>query len=137
MGTDLGLTPIFDVELPGTGAVFGDRASDEALDVLKTEPSSFTEWARRAVEVFGLENTPASVLHNFLAVRRKEQNYASQLGLTGYAAAAQLAYFVYEIARGNAKRLAAFKRLHLEQADLFDPQADDQARAEFVSEFGA
>jgi hypothetical protein len=34
MGTDLGLTPIFGVELPGDGAVFGGRASEEALAVL-------------------------------------------------------------------------------------------------------
>ena len=136
MGTDLGLTPIFDVELPGAGPAFGGRASREALAVLATEPSSFTEWARRAVEVFGLDNTPAAVLDNFLAVRRKEQNYASQLGLTGYAAAAQLAYFVYEIARGNAQRLAPFKQLHLEQVDLFEGDDDARARSEFVREFG-
>lgn len=135
MGTDLGMTPIFDVELPGDGGMFGGRASEEALAVLSTDPNSFTDWARRAVEVFGLDNTPAAVLENFISVRRKEQNYASQLGLTGYAAAAQLAYFVYEIARGNAKNLRTFKRLHLEQSGLFNPADDAAARAKFLAEF--
>jgi hypothetical protein len=43
---------------------------------------------------------------------------------------------VYEIARGNADRLATFKQLHLEQPDLFDAKAAERARLEFLGGFG-
>lgn len=134
MATDYAFTPVIEVEGPNDPK-FGGRASEEVIDGLMRGPKDKFEATRMVVEVVGLENTPTQVLQNFINVGKKKQNYWSQIGPTCYVAAGQLAYYVYEIARGNAGELEKFKRLHLEQPDLFDPRDEQRVREEFIRIF--
>lgn len=131
MATDYAFTPVIDCEGPNDPK-FGGRANKDIVDGLMKGPRDKFEATRMVVEVVGLENTPTQVLQNFINVGEKRQNYWSQIGPTCYVAAGQLAYYVYEIARGNAGELKKFKRLHLEQPDLFDPRDEQRVREEFI-----
>lgn len=135
MASNTWLSPSFDIELPDDPALFGGRVSRDTLQLMQAPSRTFPELARIASQIFVLEEMPASLIQNFLDILRARQNYGSQLGLAGLAVAAQVAYFVYEIARGNARRLARFKRLHLEQPDLFDGAEAARAREAFKQAF--
>lgn len=134
MATDYAFTPVIDVEGPNDPK-FGGRASESIIAGLMKGPRDKFEATRMVVEVVGSENTPMQVLRNFNNVAEKKQNYWSQTGPTCYVAAGQLAYYVYEIARGNADKLEKSKRLHLEQPDLFDPRDEQRVREEFIKLF--
>lgn len=134
MATDYAFTPVIDVEGPNDPK-FGGRASESIIAGLMKGPRDKFEATRMVVEVVGSENTPTQVLRNFNNVAEKKQNYWSQTGPTCYVAAGQLAYYVYEIARGNADKLEKSKRLHLEQPDLFDPRDEQRVREEFIKLF--
>jgi nitroreductase len=135
MAANTGLSPGFDVELPEDPELFGGRVSAHGLALMRAESRTFPELAQIAGEIFRVDEMPAALIENFLNILEERQNYGSQLGLTGYAVAAQTAYWVYEIARGNARRLARFKRLHLEQPDLFEGEETARARAAFKQTF--
>jgi hypothetical protein len=131
MATDVGVSPIFDVEHPEDEGVFGGRVDAQALALLSGPVRDRRQWLRAASQVIGVDNMSAPVLRNFLAVYRGEQRYVSQLGITGYVAAAQVAYFVLEFARGRGKHLARFRTLSLQQDDLEDGAVLQELRTAF------
>jgi len=136
MATDVGVSPIFDVELPEDDAFFGGRVDAPALDSLSQITGDRRDWVKAAAQVIGVDNMPEPVLVNFLAAYRGQHSYVSQLGITGYLAAAQVAFMVLELARGRGSRLARFRRLSLEQDDLVDTCALHQLRLQFRAELG-
>jgi hypothetical protein len=136
MATDIDKRPLLDIELPDNPKLFNGRADDEVIRELMLPPKSFAEWCRKAVQIFGFENTSAPVLENFVSNAKKESNYGSQLGLTGNIVAGFIAYYIYEIARGNASRLTPFRIIPIEQDDLVDNARLDSARKKYEEVIG-
>jgi molybdopterin/thiamine biosynthesis adenylyltransferase len=113
MATDVGVSPIFDIELPQDDAFFGGRVDAPALEPLSQVGGDRRDWVKAAAQVIGVENMPEPVLANFLAAYRGQQSYVSQLGITGYLAAAQVAFLVLELGAGS--------RLATDQVPTIEP----------------
>lgn len=135
MATDIDKRPIIDIELPSDQEFFAGRPKPELIMDLSKPITNFTDWASKAVKIFGLENTSAAVLENFISVADKKQNYGSQLGLTGFVVAGFLAYYIYEIARGNSQKLLKTRIIPIEQEDLIDHKRKKELLSKFDDKF--
>lgn len=135
MATDIDKKPLVEIELPEDEYLFNGRVPYDVIAELSKPSKSFAEWGKNAVQVFGLDNTSAPVLQNFINVLNSEQNYGSQLGLTGSVVAGILSYYVYEIARGNQEKLQKMRVVKIEQDDLVNEELDLQKREEFARIF--
>lgn len=133
MATDTDKTPIFDVETPDNPILFGGRVND--LNRLKSKPEELKDWINTASEVMGRGNLPTRLMQNFLNVASDRQKYPSQLGMTGSVVAGYMAYFLFEIARGNANKLPAFKKVEIEEPNLKDQEEYTAIKREFDKVF--
>lgn len=130
MATGLGWGGTFEMEQPGSQP-FNGRVPEEVVDYLRKPPTDITKWVGNAAQIMGIDNMPASVLENFLAVIDKKTNTLSQLGPAGYTVAAAVAWQVYQIAKGNIGKMPPFFAISLEQPEVHDPEEDERARRVF------
>ncbi len=132
MATDIDKRPKIEIELPDNPQFFNGAIDQETIIDLTKPPKNFKDWVKKAHQIMGIDNLSAAVLDNFIQVIDKKQSYASQLGLTGSVVAGIMAYYVYEIARGNAKKLKTLRIIPIEQENLLDQLLIQKKKKEFL-----